>query len=297
MEFLSRLLSCFSKRESERICYSRNTTNSSRKKHSSTLSERNLCRHFSLRELQLATKSFDQTSIIGIDCFGIVYKGCTNNGATEIAINRYKKEDYTRWLHTFKNEVQFLCQLHHPNLMSFIGFCDDQNELITVYEFVANGSLHDHLHRPNKAEPLSWRRRLEICIGTAHGLHYLHTGAKIVIIQRDMKTENILLDKNWMPKIASLNLYKKESDTDGMSKTKKLVGMNSRHVGTTGLIDPEYAVVGKLTEKTDVFAFGLVLLEVVTGKPTSRQILEENDIDRIMDPFLKEKTAPECWQT
>ncbi|KAJ7961497.1 Receptor-like protein kinase [Quillaja saponaria] len=236
MEFLSRLSSCF--------C-SPNTTNSSRKKHTSTLVERNWCRHFSLRELQLATNNFHQTSIIGKGCYGIAYKGCTDDGATEIAIKRYKKEDYNRWLRAFKNEVQFICQLHHPNLVSFIGFCDDQNELISVYEFMANGSLHHHLHHQcnkHKADPLSWRRRLEICIGTAHGLHYMHTGAKNVIIHRYMEASQILLDKNWVPKILALYLYKKESDTTSMSKAKKLVRMNCCHVGTTGLlIDPEYA--------------------------------------------------------
>lgn len=103
----------------------------------------------------------------------------------------------------FKKEIELNCQLRHPNLTSFIGFCDQKDERILVYEYMLNGSVYDHLHLRN-TESLSWKKKLEICVGAAKGLHYLHTGAKRAIFHCDIKPQNILLDKNMVPKLSHL---------------------------------------------------------------------------------------------
>ena len=163
-----------------------------------------LCHRFSLADLRKSTNNFDQDTVTGHGRFSRVYKGCLqhNEDASEytVAVKRFVRVGVVeKW---FRNEIELLCQLRHPNLVSLIGFCNDQNEKIIVYEYMSNGSLHQLL----QSGILSWKKRLELCIGAARGLHYLHAGAKRTIIHRHIKPSNILLDDNMEPKLAGFDL-------------------------------------------------------------------------------------------
>ena len=268
----------------------------SRKQPSTVIEE--LCHHFSLAEIQSATSNFKESLIIGEGAFGSVYKGYLKKSSIPVAIKRCNKGSIYG-LSELKNEVVLLCQLHHPNLMPLVGFCIERNELVLVYEYMSNGSLHDHLHHRN-FDPLTWKRRLQICIGAARGLHYLHTGAKYAIIHRNIKTCNIVLDNNWEAKVSGLLLSKRGP----LSTSKSLIRVESRVMGTCGYADPEYVATGVLTEKSDVYSFGIILLEVVSAKPAQEIFMENlnnNSLksygEKIVDPFLKSKIAPDCWKT
>ncbi|XP_020977727.1 receptor-like protein kinase FERONIA [Arachis ipaensis] len=191
------VLSCFIKPSSDSY-----PTLMSAKPPSSIVNE--LCHQFSLAEIQSAiARNPNEFSKLGQPRgFKNVFKGYLQNSNIPIAIKRCSIGSFSQQLFSeFKNEIVLLCQLHHPNLMPLTGFCIERNELIIVYEYMSNGSLFDHLHHIYH-DPLSWKRRLQICIGVARGLHYLHTGAKHVIIHRHIKTSNILLDDNWEPKVS-----------------------------------------------------------------------------------------------
>jgi serine/threonine protein kinase len=176
---------------------------SSSKKQYPTIIEE-LCRQFSLEDLKKSTNNFDEDRKIGESQYSIVYKGyLKHNGENDypIALMRMRNM-FDGWFH---KEIELNCQLCHPNLTSFIGFCDEKDEKILVYrkDDILNGSLYDHL-LSRDMESLSWKKRLEICIGAAKGLHYLHTGAKRTIFHRDIKPRNILLDNSMVPKLSQL---------------------------------------------------------------------------------------------
>ncbi|KAL4382667.1 hypothetical protein AHAS_Ahas04G0256400 [Arachis hypogaea] len=137
----------------------------------------------------------------------------------------------------FKKEVEMLCQLHHPNIISLIGFCHHGKEKIAVYEYTDNGTLHDYLNNKDK-EPLSWKKRLDICIGVARALHYLHSGVKRAVFHRDINPINILLDRNMMPKLANFVI----SLQGGLSTLKPKQIKVDKIVGTSALMAPEYAI-------------------------------------------------------
>jgi len=158
-----------------------------------------LCTHFSLDDVRKSTNNFDDKRVIGRGRFGIVYKGCLqhNDGSDyAVAVKRFHV-DSSEW---FKKEVEILCQLHHPNCVSIVGFCRHEKEKIIVYEYMSNGSLDRHLGDEVR-EALSWKKRVEICIGAARGLHYLHAGLKRTIIHHDIRPRKILLDDNMHPKL------------------------------------------------------------------------------------------------
>ncbi|XP_027349243.1 receptor-like protein kinase THESEUS 1 [Abrus precatorius] len=232
-------------------------TNSSERQYTTGIEE--LCRHFSLEDLRKSTNNFDENRLLGR--FSSVYIGCLQHNDVldyRVAIKRR--------CHEFKNEIELLCQLRHPNLVSLIGFCDEQYEKIIVYEYMSNGSLDKHLHEGNR-EPLSWKKRLEICIGAARGVHYLHTGAKRTIFHRDIKPSNILLDHNMEPKLADLGLSLQGPHF--MSKPKPI--QVDAIIGTYRYMAFEYALYGTITEKCDVYSFGMVLLDVVRGSENIMQ--------------------------
>ncbi|XP_017984235.1 PREDICTED: receptor-like protein kinase FERONIA [Theobroma cacao] len=158
-------------------------------------------RQFSLTEIKAATNNFHPKSLVREGYFVKVYKGIVDYGNL-VAVKRFKP-DSVQGLDGFQTEVQLLCQLRHQNLVSLIGYCNDKDEKILVYELMKNGSLRDHLYGCNY-DPLPWKQRLEICIGAARGLHYLHTGAKHAVIHRDIKSRNILLDDKWVIGIPSI---------------------------------------------------------------------------------------------
>ncbi|KAJ7971100.1 Receptor-like protein kinase [Quillaja saponaria] len=289
----------FSKRESK---------NSNVNKFFSTLVDQELCRRFSLAEIQKATNNFDW-ALVGHDAFGEIYRGyiqldTNTNSATGTKIRvTIKRSSMTssQGLHEFNNEVQWSCQLCHPNLVSLLGFCyeENKNEKILVYEHMSNGSLHEQLIRTRNLEPLSWKKRLQICIGAARGLHYLHSGAKYAIIHGDFSRKSILLDETWTPKLTNFSL----STRGPRSTSKKLIEkVSSRIASTCESIAPEYLFEGILTDKSDVYSFGLVLMYVITLKLNYYDKDEDswrytgND-DEVIDPYIRGKIAPECWKT
>ncbi|GMP57519.1 hypothetical protein CsSME_00021577 [Camellia sinensis var. sinensis] len=153
-----------------------------------------------------------------------------------------------------------LSLLHHPNLVSLIGYCADGEQRLLVYEFMPFGSLEDHLHDlPPDKEPLDWNTRMTIAAGAAKGLEYLHDKANPPVIYRDFKSSNILLDERYHPKLSDFGLAK-------LGPTGDKSHVSTRVMGTYGYCAPEYAMTGQLTVKSDVYSFGVVFLELITGR-------------------------------
>ncbi|KOM36792.1 hypothetical protein LR48_Vigan03g017300 [Vigna angularis] len=257
-----------------------------------------LCPQFSLADLRKWTNNFDKNQIIGIGGLGIVYKGSLRNScATEstIAIKRIhaitEKE-----LKQFKNEIELLCQLRHPNLVTLLGFCDHRDEKNIVYEYMTNGSLRDVLYCSDmKKKPLTWKQRLNICIGVAKALHYLHTGLKRTVFHRNVIPYNILLDSNMEAKLSDFRLCL--TGPHHASKPKPKTITKDGFSGTYGYEAPEISENNTLTEKCDVYSFGVVILEVVCkDKLNSVEKRQKNPVEENIDPNIKGKIAPESWE-
>ncbi|XP_074569722.1 putative serine/threonine-protein kinase PBL18 isoform X2 [Curcuma longa] len=258
---------------------------------------------FTLNELQSATRNFRPDSLIGEGGFGCVYKGwideqtltATRPGhGMMIAIKKLKLESFQghkEWL----TEVNYLGQLQHPNLVKLIGYCSEGENRLLVYEYMAKGSLENHLFK-RSAQPLDWATRIKVAVGAARGLSFLHN-PESQVIYRDVKASNILLDQDFNPKLSDFGLAK-------AGPTGDLTHVSTRIMGTQGYAAPEYLATGKLSAKADVYSFGVVLLELLSGRQAldrTKAVSDQNlvsslrpwlntlKLHRIIDPKLEGK--------
>ncbi|KAI5679821.1 hypothetical protein M9H77_01048 [Catharanthus roseus] len=215
---------------------------------------------FTYEEMVSATNNFDSSSVVGQGGYGKVYKGILADG-TLVAIKR-AQQGSLQGEKEFLTEIELLSRLHHRNLVSLVGYCDEEDEQMLVYEFMPNGTLRDHLSGKTK-EPLTFAMRLRIALGSAKGILYLHTEADPPIFHRDIKASNILLDSKFTAKVADFGLSR-------LAPVPDIEGVAPGHVstvvkGTPGYLDPEYFLTHKLTDKSDVYSLGVVFLELLTG--------------------------------
>ncbi|KAL5995592.1 hypothetical protein ACLOJK_025656 [Asimina triloba] len=249
--------------------FRRQTSRAMRRQRSGTSSmHADRAEEFTLAELAAATDNFSQENKIGSGSFGTVYRGKLADGR-DVAIKRGetgpKSKKFQEKENAFQSELAFLSRLHHKHLVGLMGFCEEFEERLLVYEYMKNGALYDHLHTDkNNGDDSgsilnSWKMRIKISLDASRGIEYLHNYAVPPIIHRDIKSSNILIDANWTARVSDFGLSLKgpESDEEHLSM---------RAAGTVGYMDPEYYGLQQLTAKSDVYGFGVVLLELLTGK-------------------------------
>ncbi|PVH35565.1 hypothetical protein PAHAL_7G214700 [Panicum hallii] len=212
---------------------------------------------FTITELEKATENFSFSKIIGEGGYGRVYRGIIEDGV-EVAVKLLTRKHQNRD-REFIAEVEMLSRLHHRNLVKLIGICIERSTRCLVFELVPNGSVESHLHGSDKIYgPLDFDTRIKIALGAARGLAYLHEDANPHVIHRDFKASNVLLENDFTPKVADFGLAKEASD--GMDH------ISTQVMGTFGYVAPEYAMTGHLLVKSDVYSYGVVLLELLSGR-------------------------------
>ncbi|XP_077224197.1 cysteine-rich receptor-like protein kinase 10 isoform X1 [Tasmannia lanceolata] len=210
--------------------------------------------------IQQATNNFSDENKLGQGGFGPVYKGILQDGK-EVAVKRLSRGS-EQGMEEFKNEVKLIAKLQHRNLVRLLGCCMETEEMILVYEYMVNTSLDGFLYDRSKRAQLDWTRRLNIIVGISRGLLYLHEDSRLRIIHRDLKASNILLDHEMKPKISDFGIARIFRGNQSPTNTVRVVG-------TIGYMAPEYAMEGVFSVKSDVFSFGVLLLEIVSGKRNS----------------------------
>ncbi|URE28736.1 STYKc [Musa troglodytarum] len=227
----------------------------------------------SIQVLRNVTDNFSEENVLGHGGFGTVYKGELHDG-TKIAVKRMEAGAMgTKGLNEFKSEIAVLTKVRHRNLVSLLGYCLDGNERLLVYEYMPQGTLSRHLfdRKEGGQKPLEWKKRLSIALDVARGVEYLHSLAQQSFIHRDLKPSNILLGDDMKAKVADFGLVRLAPDGKGCS-------VETRIAGTFGYLAPEYAVTGRVTTKVDVFSFGVILMEMITG----RKALDESQPEESM---------------
>ncbi|KAA8518436.1 hypothetical protein F0562_015910 [Nyssa sinensis] len=212
---------------------------------------------FSFASVAAATNDFSASKKLGEGGFGPVYKGELPDGQ-EIAVKRLSRRSI-QGLEEFKNEITLVSELQHVNLVKLVGCCIEEEEKILIYEYMGNRSLDFFLFDSTNRVPLNWGRRVHIIEGIAQGLLYLHKYSRLRIIHRDLKASNILLDDDMHPKISDFGMARIYAGNESRVNTNRVVG-------TFGYMPPEYAVEGAFSVKSDVFSFGVLLLEIISGK-------------------------------
>ncbi|XP_076913137.1 putative receptor-like protein kinase At2g39360 isoform X2 [Bidens hawaiensis] len=262
------------------------------------------CKKYPLDMIQSATDDFDESKVIGKGGFGKVYKGmlCIGWDMTDVAVKRLKPGSRQGVLQ-FRTEIEMLLMCRHSHLVTLMGYCDENEEMILVYEYMSCGNLATQLFKfPNSS--LTWAQRLNICVQAAQALQYLHTGHSDTVIHLDVKCSNILLDDDLNAKLSDLGLSKTIPANHGEAQTTFVHG-------TEGYIDPHYRMSHKCSTKTDTYAFGVVLLELLTGKHVTsgfiipnpdvtdlavwiQQKISDGSVKRIIDPSIVGEIAPNC---
>ncbi|KAL6633899.1 hypothetical protein ACP70R_026570 [Stipagrostis hirtigluma subsp. patula] len=222
-------------------------------------------RLFSYKEIRAATSNFDHSNKLGQGGFGTVYKGVLGDGT--VCAAKVLSSESEQGIKEFLAEIESIAEAKHANLVRLLGCCVERKSRILIYEYVQNNSL-DHalqaLGSSNEAINLTWSMRSDICVGTAKGLSYLHEEHEPNIVHRDIKASNVLLDRNYSPKIGDFGLAKLFPDN--------VTHISTGVVGTTGYLAPEYFVHGQLTKKADVYSFGVLVVEIVSGRRISQTI-------------------------
>ncbi|KDP32865.1 hypothetical protein JCGZ_12157 [Jatropha curcas] len=250
------------------------------------------CRLFKYQELLSATSNFLAENLVGKGGSSQVYKGCLPDGK-ELAVKILKQSEDV--LKEFVLEIEIITTLNHKNIISLLGFCFEDNNLLLVYDFLSRGSLEENLHG-NRKDPLAfgWSERYRVAVGVAEALDYLHNGTAQPVIHRDVKSSNILLSDDFEPQLSDFGLAK-------WASTSSSHIISTDVVGTFGYLAPEYFMYGKVNNKIDVYAFGVVLLELLSGrKPISnnhpkgqeslvlwaKPILNDEKFSQLLDPSL-----------
>ncbi|XP_039813743.1 probable serine/threonine-protein kinase PBL7 isoform X2 [Panicum virgatum] len=238
---------------------------------------------FPLHQLADATKNFREDCLLGRGGFGCVYKATLSDGQV-VAVKQLDLNGH-QGNREFLVEVLMLNLLHHPNLVNLFGYCVDGDQRLLVYEYMPLGSLEDHLHdlAPDQ-EPLDWKTRMKIAAGAAAGLEYLHDKAHPPVIYRDIKPSNILLGEEYHAKLSDFGLAK-------LGPVGDKTHVTTRVMGTHGYCAPEYASTGQLTIKSDIYSFGVVFLELITGRRPhdSNRPPEEQDLVAWARPLFKDQ--------
>ncbi|CAA3026937.1 receptor kinase At4g00960 [Olea europaea subsp. europaea] len=255
-------------------------------------------KQFPFEILVAATKNFHHTQKLGEGGFGPVYKGKLDDGR-QIAVKKLSCSS-AQGKKEFQNEVKLLACLQHKNVVNLLGYCVHGAEKLLVYEYVVNESIDKILFKSGKQEVLNWKPRFDIIMGVAKGLLYLHEDAPFCIIHRDIKGSNILLDDRWVPKIADFGMARLYPENE--------THVNTHIAGTNGYMAPEYCMHGHLSVKADVFSFGVVVLELISGQKNSRfnqdpesqnllawayKLYKNGQSLDIMDPTLVSSAVPD----
>ncbi|KAF3578206.1 hypothetical protein DY000_02034401 [Brassica cretica] len=258
-----------------------------------TSSNQGYVQRFDSKTLEKATGGFKDSNVIGQGGFGCVYKASLDSN-TKAAVKKIENVSQEA-KREFQNEVELLSKIQHSNIISLLGSASEINSSFVVYELMEKGSLDDQLHGPSCGSALTWHMRMKIALDTARGLEYLHEHCRPPVIHRDLKSSNILLDSSFNAKISDF----------GLAVSVGVHGSNNIKLsGTLGYVAPEYILDGKLTDKSDVYAFGVVLLELLLGRrPVEKlspsqcqslvtwampQLTDRSKLPNIVDPVIKD---------